>query len=146
MMIQYGTIINFRYLKLGEGKKLEVKVRTDGRPTGWLPVRTQASSFLIEHTPVRLNDQVIVFNPFGDNEDGFVDRNITYKNVPLPEEVDENTFYKKLEDGTVYYHNTKTNVINLDTPCDLTLNVGGNIKIEAGGTIHINGSSIHLNS
>lgn len=152
-MIQYGKITNFRYVTLGTGKKLEVKVNVDNRVTNWLPVKTKASSFLVEHTPVRINDQVLVFNPFGDNEDGFVDRNITYKDIPLPAGVDQNKFYKEFEDGTVYIHDTKTKKISLNTDCDIdtkttgnfTLDVGGNIKIKAGGTIHLNGSSIHLN-
>jgi len=155
MNIQIGTIQDFKYEKLGAGKKLLVKVLIPllQRPTNWLPVKTQASSSLVEHKPVRKGDQVVVFNPNGENQDGFVDRNLTYVDIPLPTDVDENKFYKLFEDGTIYIHDTKVKTIFLDTPCSLTLNikkdlkitVGGQIDIDAGGKVNINGSEIHLN-
>lgn len=118
-MIQYGTITQYRYTTDRAGKKLEVKVSVDDRVTNWLPVKTQASSFLVVHTPVRINDQVIVFNPFGNNEDGFVDRNLTYKDIPLPDGADEDTYIYVFEDGTTFKHNTKSKIINLTTDCDV---------------------------
>lgn len=142
MNIQYGTITEFRYLPLGSGKKLEVKVSVDNRVTNWLPIRTQASSFLTVHTPVRINDQVIVFNPFGNNEDGFVDRNLTYKEMPLPKSADENTYISVHEDGTEFTHNTKTKKINLTTPCDLDLDVNI-LTIKAKHTKFVGGQISH---
>jgi phage baseplate assembly protein gpV len=141
-MIQYGLITEFRYITLGSGKKLEVKVSVDDRVTNWLPVKTQASSFLVVHTPVRINDQVIVFNPFGNNEDGFVDRNLTYKSLSLPNEANEDTYISVFEDGTIFTHNTKTKKIDLTTPCDLTLDVN-NLTIKAKSTKFIGGTISH---
>ncbi len=129
MNIQYGTITDYRYKPQGKGKKLEVKVNTNERVTNWLPVKTQASSFLVEHTPVRRGDQVIVHNPFGENEDGFVDRNITFKDIPLPPGVDENKHYKKFEDGTVYIHDTKKKEISLNTSCSITIITPKNVLV-----------------
>jgi len=141
-MIQYGTITRYRYKKLGVGKKLEVKVRVDDRVTAWLPVRTQASSFLVVHTPVRINDQVIVFNPFGNNQDGFVDRNITYKDIPLPKSIDENKYYQVFEDGTIYMHDVKTKEISLETPCSLNIHAKKNIEIHTDATLTLRASRI----
>lgn len=141
-MIQYGLITEFRYTTLGSGKKLEVKVSVDDRVTNWLPVKTQASSFLTVHTPIRIGDQVIVFNPFGNNEDGFVDRNLTYKNISLPQEADENTYISLFEDGTVFTHNTKTKKIDLKTTCDLTLDVNI-LTIKAKHTKFVGGMISH---
>jgi len=149
-MIQYGLIEKFKYEELGSGKKLLVKVSVDGRVTNWLPVKTKASSFLVEHTPVRIGDQVIVFNPFGNNEDGFVDRNINYKDIPLPAEVDENKFYKEFEDGTVYIHDTKDKRIFIDTSCDIVIQTAKNVNIECSETtikadkVVVDSSSIDL--
>jgi len=131
MNIQYGLITEFRYTTLSSGKKLEVKVNVDNRVTNWLPVKTKASLSLVEHIPVRIKDQVIVFNPFGENEDGFVDRNLTYKDIPLPAGVDENKFYKEFEDGTTYIHDTKTKEISLDTPCEITITTAKNVNLKA---------------
>lgn len=130
-MIQYGLITEFRYTTLASGKMLECKVSVEDRVTNWLPVKVKASSFLVEHEPVRIGDQVIVFNPFGDNEDGFIDRNLAYKNIPLPAGADENKFYKEFEDGTTYIHDTKTKKINLDTPCDISITTAKNINLKA---------------
>ncbi|HIP21301.1 MAG TPA: hypothetical protein EYG70_09285 [Sulfurimonas sp.] len=130
-MIQYGKIEDFKYESLGSGKKLLVKVSVDDRVTNWLPVKTNASSFLIEHTPVRIGDQVIVFNPFGNNEDGFVDRNINYKDIPLPNNIHENLYYKEFEDGTIYQHDVKEKHINLTTPCDVFIESKQLITIKA---------------
>lgn len=141
-MIQYGLITEFRYISLGDGKKLEVKVSVDDRVTNWLPVKTQASAFLVVHTPVRINDQVLVFNPFGNNEDGFVDRNLTYKDISLPADVDENKLYQKFEDGTIYVHDVKAKEISLTTPCNLTLDVNI-LTIKATHTKFVGGKISH---
>lgn len=143
-MIQYGKITEFRYLTLGTGKKLEVKVNVDNRVTNWLPVKTKASSFLVEHTPVRINDQVLVFNPFGDNEDGFVDRNITYKDIPLPAGVDQNKFYKEFEDGTIFIHDTKAKKIDLTTQCKMKIHSTDDIELHSEKTLTLRASNIAM--
>ncbi len=137
MMIQYGLITEFRYTTETAGKKLEVKVSVDDRVTNWLPVKTQASSFLVVHTPVRISDQVIVFNPFGNNEDGFVDRNLTYKSVPLPDDADEDKYIQKFEDGTTYMHDIKTKEISLNTPCSVTLNIAKDVIVKSDKNITV---------
>ena len=136
-MIQYGTITQYRYTTDKAGKKLEVKVSVDERVTDWLPVKTQASSFLVVHTPVRINDQVIVFNPFGNNENGFVDRNLTYKDIPLPDEADENKYIQKFEDGTTYIHDVETKEISLNTPCSVTLNIAKDVIVKSDKNINV---------
>ena len=131
MNIQYGTIQEFKYETLGSGRKLIVKVLTDDRLTNWLPIKTKASLFLKEHTPVRKGDQVLVFNPFGNNEDGFVDCNLSYEDLPLPADIDEDTFYQLFNDGTVFTHNTKTKEIKLDTPCSITIIASKDVHLTA---------------
>ena len=143
-MIQYGTITQYRYTTLGSGKKLEVKVSVDGRVTNWLPVKTQASSFLIVHTPVRINDQVMVLNPYGDNEDGFVIRGLTQKDISLPSEADEDTYISKFNDGTTYIHNTKTKEITLNTPCSITIVASKDISVTTPKNMTFKASKIDL--
>jgi phage baseplate assembly protein V len=129
--IQYGTIEDYKYETLGNGKKLLVKVLTDDRLTNWLPVKTRVSHFLKEHVPISKGDQVLVFNPFGYNEDGFVDCNLSYEDIPLPSDIDKDTFYQLFNDGTVLKHNTKTKTISLDTPCEISQITSNNINIQA---------------
>ena len=135
--IQYGTITQYRYTSLGKGKKLEVKVSTDGRETDWLPVKTQASSFLVVHTPVRINDQVMVFNPFGSNKNGFVDRNLTYKEIPLPEKADENTYVGVFEDGTTFLHDVEAKEISLNTPCSINIITNKEVMIKSDKSVTV---------
>jgi phage baseplate assembly protein gpV len=98
--------------------------------TNWIPVKTQASSFLVVHTPVRIGDQVIVLNPYGNNEDGFVIRGLTKEDIPLPDEADEDTFIAKFNDKTTYIHNTNNKEISLTTPCSVTINIAKSVSIE----------------
>jgi len=142
-MIQYGQIIEFRYTTLGSGKKLEVKVNV-GRNGNWLPVKTQASSFLIVHIPVRIGDQVMVLNPYGDNEDGFVIRGLTQKDIPLPSEADEDTYISRFNDGTTYIHNTKTKEITLNTPCSVTIVASKDISVTTPKNMTFKASKITL--
>ena len=121
MNIQLGQIANIRYVALGSGKACEVKVAVDDRTTNWLPYKTIAGFFGVLHIPPRVKDQVMVFNPYGANEDGFVIPNLTYVNVPLPANVDENTMIWKVYDDTTYIHNTKEKKISLTTPCTFSL-------------------------
>jgi len=145
-MMQYGTITEFRYTTLGSGKKLEVKVSVDDRVTSWLPVKTQASSFLVVHTPVRIGDQVMVLNPYGNNEDGFVIRGLTQKDIPLPSEADEDTFIASFNDNTTYIHNTKDKEISLNTPCSVTIVASKDISVSTPKNITFKASKITLDA
>jgi phage baseplate assembly protein V len=143
-MIQYGQVTQYRYTTLGSGKKLEVKVSVDDRVTNWLHVKTQASSFLVVHTPVRIGDQVAVLNPYGNNEDGFVIRGLTQKDIPLPSEADEDTFIAKFNDNTTYIHNTKNKEISLNTPCSITILASKDVSIETPTNMTFKASKIDL--
>jgi phage baseplate assembly protein gpV len=142
-MIQYGQIKDFRYRDLGDGKVLEAKVLVDGRLTNWLPVKTQSSSFLKEHIPVSSGDQVIVFNPFGNNEDGFIDRNISYEKLVLPKDIDENIYYQEFRDGTKYTHDILKKTITLDTSLNINITTSKDVKLKATNVV-VDSQSIDL--
>jgi len=144
MNIQYGVIIQYRYTSDKAGKKLEVKCNVGERPTDWLPVKTQASSFLRVHTPVRIGDQVIVFNPFGENENGFVDRNLSYKDIPLPDEANENTYVGVFEDGTTFLHDVQAKEISLNTPCSINIITNKPVKVVSDKNIDIECSDANI--
>ncbi len=131
MNAQYGLITEFEYVPLGTGVKLVAKVKVDDRVTNFLPVQTNANSFLIEHLPVAIDEQVIVINPDGNNEDGYITRSIPYVETPLPKFADANTYIKVFIDGTSYIHNTKTKEITLDTPCVINITTSKDIKLTA---------------
>jgi phage baseplate assembly protein gpV len=120
-MIQEGLITGIRYVTLGSGKACEVIAEVDDRPTSWLPLKSKISSFYKEHYPPCIGDQCIVFLPNGINEDGFVDTNLAYEKVSLPDSINEHTIVKWTSDGTTYTHDTKASKITLKTPCNVLL-------------------------
>lgn len=131
MDAQYGKITEFKYLPLGAGQKLVAKVNVDDRTTNFLPVQCNASSFLVEHLPIAINDLVMVINPNGNNEDGHIIRNIPYEDIPLPANADKNTHIKVFKDGTNYVHNVQTKKITLNTPCDITIITEKDVNLKA---------------
>ena len=137
-LIQEGVITDVRYVELGSGKACEVKAATDGRTTNWLPVKSKVSSFYKEHIPPRVDDQVIIFNPNGKDEDGFVDTNIAYEQIPLPSDINENTIVRWAKDGTQYTHDVEKREIVLKTPC--------NVHVESLQDITLKATKIILDS
>jgi len=121
MNIQLGQITEVSYKKFGSGKICEVKVAVENRVTDYLPYKTIAGFFGVLHIPPRIKDQVVVYNPYGENEDGFVVPNLTYIDIPLPVEANKNTMIWRVYDNTTYIHNTKDKKISLTTPCDFSL-------------------------
>ena len=146
MTAQYGKITNFKYETLGSGKKLLAKVEVDNRVTNFLPVQCHASSFLVEHLPIAINDLVMVLNPFGNDEDGYITRNLPYKDIPLPANVDADTHIKVFKDGTNYVHNVKNKKISLKTPCDIDLETTQNINLTAKNDMQLTAKTVNYSA
>jgi phage baseplate assembly protein V len=139
MSIQIGTITEV------DNKKALARVEVDGRVTDWLPIISMSSKFKRHFTPIRIKDQVMVLNPFGSNENGFILRGVFFKDVDVPIGAEDDIEIIEYEDGTILKFDIKNKLVSIDTPNSFKLNVGGNIDITAGGKITINGSEIYLN-
>ena len=131
--IQLGVIKKFRYRETEDkkGKLLEARVFSEGRLENWLPVTTQASSFIMVNIPVREGEQVLILKPFGVHEDGLIIRNVGFEDLALPLDADENTITVDIIDGTSYRHNIKEKEIFLKTPCSVDFSSEQVIKIKA---------------
>jgi len=145
--IQIGVISAVQYIPLGESVTCEVKADVDGRTTNWLPLKQKISSFYKEHIPPRVGDQCMVFNQSGKGEDGFVDGNIAYEKIALPDEADEDKIIRWAIDGTTYIHDTKAKEITLKTPCVITVEAEQDVTIKAPsinivGVLTVNGVPI----
>jgi len=129
---QEGLITDIRYIPLGEGKRCEVKVDVDGRSTPWLEVRTRVTKFYKEFTPPSINDQSIVHNPNGaDNENAYVEIGTAYESVPLPNDINENKIVRWVKDGTTYIHDAIKKKVTFDTPCEINIKSSSKINCKA---------------
>ena len=123
---------------------------TDGRTTDWLKVISVASAFKKHFTPLRVGDQVLIVNPFGKNENGFILSGV-FAQQDIPAGADDNVEIFEYEDGTVVKIDLENKVLELNTPNTLTIvckeanitansinlkgdtNIDGNLKVS--GTI-----------
>jgi len=137
--MQLGTITEVN------NKKALARVQVDNRVTDWLQIVSMSSKFKKHFTPIKINDQVMVLNPFGSNENGFILRGVFSKDVDVPAAADDNTEVIEYSDGTLLKFDIENKVISINTPNSFKLNVGGSIDITAGGKININGEEIYLN-
>jgi len=137
--MQLGTITEVN------NQKALARVKVDNHVTGWYPIISMSSKFKKHFTPIKINDQVMVLNPFGSNEDGFILRGIFSKDVDVPVGIGDNIEVIEYSDGTLLKFDIENKVISIDTSNSFKLNVGGSIDIIAGGKININGEEIHLN-
>lgn len=77
--------------KITEIDGANVKVKIGKVITGWLPIVSQAGDTGI-WTPISLNEQVIVFSPYGESAQAFVLRSINYDNFKTPYNLSEFNF------------------------------------------------------
>jgi phage baseplate assembly protein V len=113
MNVQLGTISQTF------NDKALAKVKVDGRVTNPLKIISQATKFKRHYSPLSVNDQVLVVNPFGANNDGFILIGLFFDNLPVPEGLDDDTEITIYSDGTTIKHNSKTNKITIDTKLDI---------------------------
>lgn len=130
--IQEGLITDVRYVPLGDGKRCEVKVEVDGRSTPWLEVRTRVTRFYKEFTPPSVNDQALVHNPNGtDNENAYVEIGVAYESVPLPYGINKNKVIRWVKDGTIYMHDIEAKKVTFDTSCEIDIKSSEKINFKA---------------
>ena len=137
--MQVGTITEV------DNKKALAKVMVDDRVSDWLPVLSIASAFKKHFIPTKVNDQVMVLNPHGNNSNGFILRGIFYSDTNVPAGAGDNSEVIEYFDGTLLKFDIEKKLISIDTPNSLNLNVGGDINIVSKGTINIHGSEVHIN-
>jgi phage baseplate assembly protein V len=120
-------------IKSDEGLAL-ARVELDGRVSDFLPVLLWNSDFVKVWMPIRIGQQVAVFFPFGEGDFGLVLPGIYHKGNREPGGANDGNVI--VEIGGVRFESDGA---------DLRLKAPGKIKIEAGGDIDIDGSTIHLN-
>lgn len=140
-LVAVGTVTQ---TKMSDGKAL-ARLKVGDRETDFLPVVSVSNSFKKHFIPVRVNEQCILFSPFGEASGGFIVRSIFNKNCKEPNLADNTTEVIEYEDGTVITYNTSSKTLKMDCVGDITILAGGNIRIKAVGNIDVDGARIDLN-
>lgn len=97
-------------------KKALAKVVVDSRVTDWLPVLSQATKFKQHFSPLSVDDQVLVLNPHGNNENGFVLSGIYSKKIKTPSQITDKCEAIIYADGTKIIYDSDAKKITIDTP------------------------------
>jgi phage baseplate assembly protein V len=141
--MQIGTITEVN------NKKALAKVLVDERVSDWLPVLSIASAFKKHFIPIKIDDQVMVLNPYGNNENGFILRGIFYSEQNVPTGAGDNSEVIEYADGTLLKFDIENKIISINTPSEITI-VCENAKVEAknvdvkADTVKIDSKSIDL--
>ncbi len=91
-IVQIGTVVE---TKISEGKAL-ARVNILGRVTDFLPVKMIGNDFVKIWIPVKVNEQVLVFCPYGNANSGFIIPSIFNKDCKEPEGADDKNVIVKI--------------------------------------------------
>ncbi len=134
-IVNIGTVVEVNTTKA------LAKVDILGRISPFMPVLSSANSFKKKATPIRVNEQVAVFCPFGDCDFGFIITGFFNTNCKEPKKFDESIEVIEYSDGTIISYNTKNKVLDISCVGDINIKALGNINIEAKN-INISSSTI----
>lgn len=109
-LCQFGTISQ---TKSADGLSL-AKVKIDDRETDFFPVISQSNSFKKHFIPVRVNEQVAVFCPFGEANIGFILRGIFNKSCKEPNGSSDTRETITYEDGTTFFYDAAIKELNIN--------------------------------
>lgn len=117
-LIQIGTIVN-----VDPENRALVRVELFERVTDWIPYKMIVNSHIRIWTPPRVGEQVIVFSPFCEGDDGIVLGGIYNVNQKEPTGSNDHTSVIVFEDGTSITYDT--------TAKALTINASGSVAVTA---------------
>lgn len=116
-IVCFGTISQ---TKSANGKAL-ARVKVMDRETDFLPVLSFSNSFKKHFIPVRVDEQVVMFSPFGEASGGFIIRSIFNKDAKEPSLANEHTEVMEYEDGTVISYDTKAKELKINASDKITI-------------------------
>ena len=145
-LVAIGTITES---KSANGLSL-ARVNILDRVTDFLPVLQTANSFKTHATPVKVGEQVVVLQPFGNGDGGIILGSIFNKGQKEPAGYSDTKEVTTYADGTTISYDVKTKVLNIDAVNVITVScknatvVADNIDITAStahkGNVAIDGT------
>lgn len=111
-LIAIGTICETQST---EGKAL-ARVNVCGRITDFLPVVSFANSYKRHYIPARIGEQVLVFSPYGEANEGIILRGIFNQECKESEGANNTKEILTYEDGVSFSYDTETSTLKVDSP------------------------------
>lgn len=127
-LISIGTISE---TKSAQGKAL-ARVKIFDRVTDFYPVVSFSNTFKRHFIPIRVNEQVLVFSPFGDASSGFIIRGIFNRSCKEPNGSSQTCEVMEYEDGTTISYDTAAKELKINAVGKVTVICkSANIKADA---------------
>jgi phage baseplate assembly protein gpV len=130
-----GVVSQVRYKTLGSGKICEVKIETDGRVSGWLPMKSEASKNYSGNTDVSVGDQVVAHYFDEGLNDGYIATHLPSENNPLPATAGQGTISKNIGNISIEISGKTAKIRGINK---LVIEAG-NFKLDEAGNLIITG-------
>ena len=130
-----GVVSEVRYRSLGSGKICEVKIETEGRVSGWLPMKSDSSKNYAGNTDVAEGDQVVAHYFDKGLNDGYIATHLASENNPLPASAGQGTISKNIGGISVEISGGNAKISGIGT----LVVEAGNFKLDEAGNLEITG-------
>ena len=130
-----GVVSQVRYRTLGSGKICEVKIDTDGRVSGWLPMKSDSSKNYSGSIDVSLGDQVVAHYFDEGLNDGYIATHLPSESNPLPASAGQGVISKNIGGISIEISGSNATITGIGK---LTIEAG-NFKLDENGNIEITG-------
>lgn len=116
----------------------KARVRVDiGRvKTNWLPWLTQRAGKTSTWSPLEVGEQVMVFSPSGELNQGVVIGGLWSKDNPAPSQ-SQAINCVKFADGSIISHDSEKNIISIQSQGDIAVQSAKAVKIKSAQTVSI---------
>lgn len=140
-LCSFGTVVETKSV---EGLAL-ARVKIDDRVTDFFPVMGKSNSFKKHYIPIRVDEQVTVFCPFGEANIGFIIPSIFNKGSKEPTGSSDARETITYEDGTTFFYDTSSKELNINCVGNINLKAAGNINIEASNSFVVTAARVDFN-
>lgn len=120
-----------------------VRVNVAGRLTDWLPAPGLIGQNFRAWAPLRVGTQVLVAAPSGDPANGVIAQ-VLYSQGLAPPNTTGDVDIIQWNDGTRVEYDTAGKKLIFFSVGDLTVEATGDLRLKAGGTIHIDGAAVRV--
>jgi len=130
-----GVVSEIRYRPLGNGKICEVKIDTDGRTSGWLPIRATSSANYSSSDDVSVGDQVVAHYFDEEMNDGYINCFLPSEKTPQPAKAKKGIIVRNIGGIELTVDKRTLRVTNIDK---LVIDAS-NFKLDEAGNLTITG-------
>jgi len=130
-----GVVSQVRYRTLGSGKICEVKIDTDGRVSGWLPMKSDSSKNYSGNTDVSVGDQVVAHYFDEGLNDGYIATHLPSESNPLPATAGEGTISRSIGGISIEVSGKTAKITGINK----LIIEAGNFKLDEAGNLIITG-------